>query len=87
MSSSETNTVKILKVAPNSPAEAAGIKAGSSIVKVNDQVVTNWDDTRKLLFGRAGTDLTVTIFDGVTQNTVHMTRGRVYENVANEAGN
>ena len=85
--SSETSTVKILKIVPDSPAEAAGIKAGSSIVKINDQTVTNWNDTRRLLFGRAGTDLSVTIFDGVTEKTILMTRGRIFENVANEASN
>lgn len=85
--SSDTNAVRILKIIPNSSAEASGIKAGSSITKVNDQSVTNWNDARRLLFGRAGTDLTVTIFDGVTQNTIQMTRGRVYESVANEANN
>ena len=87
MPSSEANTVRVLKISANSPADKAGMKAGNSIVKVNNHPVTNWDDTRRLLFGRAGTDVSVTFFDGVTEKTVLMTRGRIFENVANEANN
>lgn len=82
MPSSEPSTVKVLKVAPGSPAELVGIKAGYIIVAVDGQPVGNWADARKMLFGRAGTQVKVTFSDGATEKTEALTRRSIGEATA-----
>lgn len=53
--------IRILKVIPNSPAAAAGIKAGGVLYKINGQDIRSKADSKILLFGEAGSNINVTI--------------------------
>jgi len=72
--STESSSTRVLKVGAGSPAEKAGIKAGDLIVAVNDAQVANSGDARRLLFGRANTEVRVTYRSGDTEKTVTLTR-------------
>lgn len=72
--STETSSVRILKVSPGSPSELGGIKSGDSIVAVDDQFVNNWADTVRMLFGRANTSVKVTYISGGAEKTTTLNR-------------
>lgn len=80
--SAEEKVVKVLRVSRNSPAEKAGMKGGVLILAVDGQTVKNWTDARRLLFGRIGTDVTVTFSDGASETTVTMTRSSTAANTS-----
>ncbi len=65
--------VKILKLAPGSPAEKAGLKPGDIIVNVNGQPMSNANDTQTVLFGKAGTNVDITVRSGETEKTMTLT--------------
>ncbi len=83
MPSAETTAVKILRVAMNSPADLAGIKAGDVITKIDNQPVTNWTDARRLLFGRSGTDVRVNVINEAGEKTMLLTRTLTVQNQQN----
>jgi membrane-associated protease RseP (regulator of RpoE activity) len=74
MPSTEVSSMRILKVVPGSPADLGGIKAGDSIIAVDDQPVTNWADARRLIFGRKGTSVKVTYRSGGVDKTANLVR-------------
>lgn len=74
MPSTDVSSMRILKVVPGSPADLGGIKAGDSIVAVDDQPVTNWADARRLIFGRINTPVKVTYRSGGVDKTVNLVR-------------
>ena len=48
-------SLSVLKVAPQSPAELAGIRGGDILVSIDNQKVRKMMDAKILLFGIAGT--------------------------------
>ncbi|MBN1538106.1 MAG: site-2 protease family protein [Anaerolineales bacterium] len=58
------NKVKILEVAPNSPAETSGLIAGDIIIKVAGQSLENVNDLHNLIYDRLGESITITIERG-----------------------
>lgn len=63
--STEASSMRILKIGQGSPADRAGIKAGDSLVAIDDQSVTNTADARALAFGRVNTSVKVTYLPGI----------------------
>lgn len=74
MPSAEPSSMRILKVVPRSPADIGGIKSGDSIVAIDDQLVNNWTDDRRLLFGRKNTPVKVTYRSNGVDKTVTLIR-------------
>lgn len=56
--------LSILKVSPNSPAAFAGIRAGDILVSIDNQKVRKITDARILMFGLAGTPVTLVVMRG-----------------------
>jgi regulator of sigma E protease len=62
------NKVKILEVAPNSPAESAGLIAGDIIVKIAGQPLENVNDLHDMIYAHLGESISVTFErDGQTK--------------------
>ena len=74
VASVDQSSLRIEKVLAGSPAEIAGIKAGDFIVAVNDQPVKNWQEARRLIFGRVNTPVTLTCRSGDSEKTANVTR-------------
>lgn len=69
----------IIEVSPDSPAEKAGLKAGDILIGVGGQsaIEIGIDETKNLVRGEAGTEVTVTfLIDGEEKN-ITMTRASV----------
>jgi carboxyl-terminal processing protease len=83
----EAQDAHIVIVAPidNSPAQAAGLKAGEIILKVNGQDVSGMSvsQVQALVAGPAGTSVTLTIQDPSTDTTFTVTLVRAVINVQN----
>lgn len=56
-----TATLQVVSVAPNSPAAAAGIAIGDKVIQVNAVPITDAQSAIKLLFGKAGEPVTITL--------------------------
>lgn len=70
---------KVTIVAPmeDSPGFEAGLKVGDQLMKVEGQSVEgDLDETVQLLRGKAGTDVTVTLYRASTDETKDLTMGR-----------
>ena len=69
----------IVRVLPNNPAEKVGLKAGDTIVAVNDQSAGTWtaDKTAGAIRGEAGTTLKLTIMRTGTVQQYTITRQTV----------
>lgn len=77
------DTITVVTVIPNGPAESSGLQAGDRIVKINDTIVAgtkikNQDVMRKLK-GKGGTKVTVSIARGAKQELKNytITRGKI----------
>ena len=75
--SAEASSTRILQITPSSPADRAGMKAGDSIIAVNDQLVTNVADIRRLVFGRVNTPVKIAYRSGVAEKTVTINRSPI----------
>lgn len=74
VASANESSLRIEKVLAGSPAEIAGIKAGDFIVAVNDHPVKNWQEARRLIFGRVNAPVTLTYRSGDSAKTASVTR-------------
>ena len=63
-----------LKVEPNSPADKVGIKGGDKIIEINNVEVVSAKDAIMLLFGEAGTELSITYQRGVNRFSSKLVR-------------
>jgi len=73
--SSTTNVCA--KSAPASPALAAGLKPGDSIISINGKLITNWSSDVQIIRNSAGTPLTLVINRAGQQLTIVATPARV----------
>lgn len=69
----------IIEVSPDSPAESAGLKAGDILIGVGGQsaIELGMDETKNLVRGEAGTDVTVKFLIDGEEKDVTMTRASV----------
>ncbi len=66
--------VRVEEVAPNSPAEMAGIQAGDTIISINDREVKNGSDLSRHIQLNLGKEITITIeHANATTETVSLT--------------
>jgi regulator of sigma E protease len=66
--------VVVEEIAPNSPAEMAGIQAGDTIISVNDREVNNGGDISRYVQLNMGTEITLTVEHAdATTGTVELT--------------
>jgi carboxyl-terminal processing protease len=70
----------VLKVFQDSPAEAAGLKKGDQILKVNGKTYKSADALGKAIRGKEGTKVELSIKRSGTTKNVSITRGEVTEN-------
>ncbi len=56
-----TPTTTIGKLVPDQPAERAGLKPGDTVIAINDQPVTRWEEISHLVNNHPGQPLTVTV--------------------------
>lgn len=69
----------IIRALPNNPAEAAGVKAGDTIVAVNGESAADWtaDDTARKVRGEPGTTVKLTLRRGNETKQISVTRATV----------
>lgn len=70
----------VLKVFQDSPAEAAGLKKGDQILKVNGKTYKSADALGKAIRGKEGTKVELFVKRSGTTRNVSITRGEVTEN-------
>ena len=73
------NKPTIIKPLENSPAQKAGIKAGEAIVKVNDEVSSNWSVEKVVskIRGEVGTSVKLTLLSGGQTREVSVVRQNI----------
>jgi membrane-associated protease RseP (regulator of RpoE activity) len=74
VASTELSPVRVANVLAGSPAQLAGIKAGDLIVAVNEQAVNDWQEARRLIFGRVDTGVKLSYRSGDMDKTVNVIR-------------
>lgn len=63
------NSMRILKVEPDSPADRSGIKVNDKVISIDGQVVTTNEDAQSLLFNKAYTRVKLEISSqGITSS-------------------
>ena len=74
-----SNKPTIIKPLENSPAQKAGIKAGEAIVKVNDEVSSNWSVEKVVskIRGEVGTSVKLTLLSGSQTREVSVVRQNI----------
>lgn len=76
-----SDTVNVLYVIPNGPGDKAGMQIGDRIVAVNDSNVVSKtmpsDDIRRMIRGKAGTQVKLTIVRADKKITLAPTRGTI----------
>ncbi len=66
--------VLVEEVAPNSPAEMAGIEAGDTIISVNDKAVKNFGDLQRNIYLNLGKEIAISVeHTDATTETVKLT--------------
>jgi serine protease Do len=71
----EADTIlTIIKVADNSPASASGIRQGDVLASINGQRVRKIADAKVLLFGFAGTKLSIVVRRNTQDINLNLTR-------------
>lgn len=73
------NKPTIIKPLENSPAQKAGIKAGEAIVKVNDEVSSDWSVEKVVskIRGEVGTSVKLTLLSGGQMREVSVVRQNI----------
>lgn len=75
------DTVQVQYVIPNGPSDKAGLQIGDKILKVNDSSVVNSIlpsiDIKKMIRGKAGTPVKLTILRGNTGLNINVVRGMI----------
>ena len=59
-----TNTNRIGEIQPDSPAQAAGLKAGDQIESINEKKISNWDDLSATILANPDKTLTLSVKRG-----------------------
>ena len=76
-----SDTVHVLYVVPGGPSDRAGLKVGDRIIAVNDSSIVSQTapttDIRKLIRGKGGTKVKLTIVREAQQQQVEVTRGTI----------
>ena len=74
-----SNKPTIIKPLENSPAQKAGIKAGEAIVKVNDEVSSDWSVEKVVskIRGEVGTSVKLTLLSGGQTREVSVVRQNI----------
>ena len=74
-----SNKPTIIKPLENSPAQKAGIKAGESIVKVNDEASSDWSVEKVVskIRGEVGTSVKLTLLSGAQTREVSVVRQNI----------
>ncbi|WP_353184601.1 RIP metalloprotease RseP [Parapedobacter lycopersici] len=67
------HTMAILAVQPGSVAEAAGLEAGDSILRINDQPVPFWDQVRGAIDANVGKEVSLLVYRNGDSATVNAT--------------
>ena len=75
-----SDTLNVLNVIPNGPSDKAGIEVGDKFIKVNDSITIagtkiDTDKIRKLLRGKTGSKVTITILRNDKLLRITITRG------------
>lgn len=65
--------VEVLEVAPDSPAEAAGMRPGDVFVSIGGQEVSNTGDIQRLFFRTLGSEVSVTVLRDGAERVVFLT--------------
>jgi carboxyl-terminal processing protease len=75
------DTVNVTYVIPEGPSDKAGLKLGDKIVRVNDSSIVSKtmpiQDIRKLIRGKAGSPVKLTIVRNNAAQNITVTRGRI----------
>jgi len=75
------DTVHVLYVVPEGPSDKAGVKVGDRIIKVNDSNIVSKtlpsDDIRKMIRGKAGTQVKLSIVRNNTTQYIYVKRGTI----------
>ena len=85
----ESRGLRVTEVFPGSPAAHAGLARGDVIVQVGSVSLANRSDDfgSRLIKGRAGTQVTLTVIQGTRKHVVRITRANLVVPVANGAVN
>jgi len=75
------DTVNVTYVIPDGPSEKAGLQLGDKIVRVNDSSIVSKtlpiQEIRKMIRGKAGSDVKLTIVRGTALKDILITRGKI----------
>jgi carboxyl-terminal processing protease len=75
------DTLRVVKTMKDGPAEKAGLMTGDKIVKVDNKVLTEKelanDQVQKLIKGKAGTSVTLSIIRGKENKEIKIKRGSI----------
>jgi len=78
----EGKTLKILRIMNNSSASRAGISAGDILLAIDGQKVIHKVDAFRLLFGKVGTNVVVTVVKDGKENVLPLPRPRfIYKDI------
>jgi carboxyl-terminal processing protease len=76
-----SDTVHVLYVIPGGPSDKAGIRIGDKIIKVDDSTIVNKglfnDDIKKLIRGKEGSKVKLTVLRGATTQFYYVVRGTI----------
>ncbi|RYY40681.1 MAG: S41 family peptidase [Chitinophagaceae bacterium] len=76
-----SDTVNVLYVVPNGPSDKAGLQIGDRILRVDDSLIVSKtlpsDDIRRMIRGKGGTRVKLTIFRNNTIQYFYVTRGTI----------
>jgi carboxyl-terminal processing protease len=75
------DTVNVIYVIPDGPSDKGGLRLGDKIIKVNDSSIVSRtmpiQEIRKLIRGKAGSSVKLTVMRGGTAQEISITRGRI----------
>jgi carboxyl-terminal processing protease len=75
------DTVNVIYIIPDGPSEKAGLNIGDKIIAVNDSAIISKilpiQNIRRLIRGRAGSQVRLKVLRGNTLQTISVTRGRI----------
>jgi carboxyl-terminal processing protease len=75
------DTVHVLYVVPNSPSDKAGLQIGDKVIKVNNVSIVSKtmpsQDIRKMMRGKGGTKVKLTVIRGSTTQYYEVVRGTI----------